>query len=82
MDSFQAEKVSKYDMKWDQNYDTQFCNLQQERRGSHPYWYGFKRVGRRIYKQYLGRHHRLTLHRLEEAAACLSARCYPMPGQR
>ncbi len=54
----------------------------QEHRGSHPYWYGFKRVGRRIYKQYLGRHHRLTLHRLEEAAACLSARCYPMPGRR
>ncbi len=27
IDSFQAEKVSKYDMKCDQNYDKQFCNL-------------------------------------------------------
>jgi hypothetical protein len=44
----------------------------QEWRGSHPYWYGFKRKGRRIYKVYLGRHHRLAIHHLEEAAARLS----------
>lgn len=43
----------------------------QEKRGPHPYWYGFKRFGASVRKVYLGKHHRLTLHKLEEAAACL-----------
>jgi len=45
----------------------------QERRGSRPYWYGFKRFGRVVRKVYLGRHWRLTLYGLEEAAARLYA---------
>jgi hypothetical protein len=43
----------------------------QEKRGSRPYWYGFKRFGRSVRKVYLGRHHRLTLYSLEEAAVKL-----------
>jgi hypothetical protein len=40
----------------------------QEYRGGHVYWYGFKRLKMRLYKVYLGRHHRMTLQRLEDAA--------------
>jgi hypothetical protein len=43
----------------------------KEKRGCHPYWYGYKRFGSQVRKVYLGKHHRLTLHRLEEAAAQL-----------
>lgn len=50
----------------------------QEHRGSRPYWYGFKRISGQVRKIYLGRHHRLTLHRLEEAAAQLHSLARPL----
>jgi hypothetical protein len=40
----------------------------EEIRCNREYWYMFKRVGRRVYKTYIGRRHRLTLHSLEVAA--------------
>lgn len=45
----------------------------------YPYWYAFKRFGRRVRKVYLGRPFTLTLAGLEDAAALLYSRrnCEP-----
>ena len=46
---------------------------------SNPFWYGYKRFGKRVKKVYLGRPHRLTLASLEDAAVLLYSRrdCEP-----
>lgn len=54
----------------------------REMRGSHYYWYGFKRFGDHIHKVYLGRTHRLTLHSLEVAAVDLYERKAMLPNCR
>lgn len=43
----------------------------KELRGGRVYWYGFRRVGSRVRKTYLGKHDYLKMHHLEAAAARL-----------
>jgi non-specific serine/threonine protein kinase len=54
----------------------------RELRRGHPYWYAYRRRGRRLEKVYLGRSDEIDLNRLETAAVRLSgtAASGPRPG--
>jgi len=61
----------------------QLSLLKEARPRGEGYWYAYRRQGKRMRKQYLGRSSELTAARLEEVAALLSQACSPnLPSER
>lgn len=51
--------------------DPYTCRKEKANRGEADYWYGYRKVGGKLHKRYIGKSHDLTVQRLEEVAALL-----------
>lgn len=56
------------------------CRKEKSNKGEADYWYGYRKVGGKLHKRYIGRTSDLTLGRLEEVAALLDIP--PQPRQK
>jgi hypothetical protein len=52
---------------------------EKSRRGDGDYWYGYRKVGGKLHKRYIGKAEDLTVNRLEEVAAQLFIPTEPRP---